>query len=82
MVAPAPKTTPAGLMKKKAGAEPAGEASCKRPKISEAVPPVTRLITLAIAAVLVSNLAVCPASILNREKLWKRLLPATAPRSC
>ncbi|KFB72998.1 MAG: hypothetical protein AW09_001783 [Candidatus Accumulibacter phosphatis] len=82
MVAPAPKTTPAGLMKKKAGAEPAAAVSRSVPLICESDPPVTRLITLASAAVLVVKSAVWPVSILNFAKLWKRLLPTTEPRVC
>jgi hypothetical protein len=67
-------------MKKKAGAEPAAAVSFSVPLICESDPPVTRLITLASADVLVVKSAVWPVSILNCEKLWKRLLPTTAAR--
>ncbi len=76
--APRPKTTPAGLMKKKFGAAFAA-SSRTSPLICDAVPPVTRLTTLARPGVVVVNVADWEAPTLNTWKLWNRLLPDSLP---
>ena len=50
------------------------------PKISEGLPPVTRVRIFSIAAGLSKN-ASRPTSILNSPKLWNKLLPRIAPPS-
>ena len=66
--APAPKVTPAGLMKKKLGAPPCSGRSASRPLIWVGDEPLTRLMTFCSEAVLVVNTAASPAPTL---KLWK-----------
>src|SRR5581483_469742 len=67
--APAPKTTPAGLTKKKSGCAPPAARKLKGPWMYDASPPVTRVMTLRIELVLVVNVADSPGSMLKREKL-------------
>lgn len=52
------------------------------PSIRLGSPPVTRLITLRMAASLVLKVAVSPGATPNRVKLWNRLAPRTVPRLC
>ncbi|KFB70549.1 MAG: hypothetical protein AW09_004352 [Candidatus Accumulibacter phosphatis] len=77
--APAPKVTPAGLMKKKLGALPVlPGSSFSKPLIVDNCPPVTREITL-LAGPLIVNTAPSPLPTLNFEKLWKTLPPERCP---
>jgi len=68
-------------MKKKLGVPLTG-VSLSCPLIWDRLPPVTRLMTLAMPAVSVVKFADCPVRMLNDPKLWNRLLPESLPSVC